>query len=391
MIKYIQTNHLASIYSGFNTIHKKGDFPMTHRNLFRRTLAALAAVLVMLSAAVPAFAAGYGTKAGLLMRLATRTGPGTWYDEPGTFFTSNYSSVSVRVLSRSWDNQNDIWWVQVEFSSGGKSYRAYTGLKRVNVNINTVPDEYPMGSATMRYSATAYWGPGTNYASSKYDIPSGVEVTIYDVENGYAQVEFSDSRVSNPRRRAWTPTSSLSGSWGSDTSTGYRSIPGRPDKRQAVVSSAGADSYITSSKDPYAYLPEKMIDGLEPTAWQFSTTRSPLGQCCCYFNFTSAVNIDEIWMKNGFWKITSGYDQYYRNSRVRGLAVSFRYAGSSYYTDEISFTVGDSKTQQIINLGPHRIVTGVRLRILSIYTGEKFPNDVCISEAMFISTPSMYP
>ena len=166
MIKYIQTNHLASIYSGFNTIHKKGDFPMTHRNLFRRTLAALAAVLVMLSAAVPAFAAGYGTKAGLLMRLATRTGPGTWYDEPGTFFTSNYSSVSVRVLSRSWDNQNDIWWVQVEFSSGGKSYRAYTGLKRGNVNINTVPDEYPMGSATMRYSATAYWGPGTNYASS---------------------------------------------------------------------------------------------------------------------------------------------------------------------------------------------------------------------------------
>ena len=364
---------------------------MTHRNLFRRTLAALAAVLVMLSAAVPAFAAGYGTKAGLLMRLATRTGPGTWYDEPGTFFTSNYSSVSVRVLSRSWDNQNDIWWVQVEFSSGGKSYRAYTGLKRGNVNINTVPDEYPMGSATMRYSATAYWGPGTNYASSKYDIPSGVEVTIYDVENGYAQVEFSDSRVSNPRRRAWTPTSSLSGSWGSDTSTGYRSIPGRPDKRQAVVSSAGADSYITSSKDPYAYLPEKMIDGLEPTAWQFSTTRSPLGQCCCYFNFTSAVNIDEIWMKNGFWKITSGYDQYYRNSRVRGLAVSFRYAGSSYYTDEISFTVGDSKTQQIINLGPHRNVTGVRLRILSIYTGEKFPNDVCISEAMFVSTPSMYP
>ena len=364
---------------------------MTHRNMFFRALAVLAAVLIMLSGAVPAFAAGYGIKAKLLMRLSTRTGPGTWYDEPGTFFSGNYSTTSVRVLTRSWDNQNNIWWVQVEFSTGGKSYRAYTGLKRVDVDINNVPDEYEMGTATMRYSATAYWGPGPQYAAAKYDIPSGASVTIYDIENGYAQVEFYDSRVSNPRRRAWTPTSSLSGTWGSETSAGYRSIPGRSDKRQAVVSSASADSYITSSKDPAAYLPEKMIDGIEPTAWQFSTVRSPLGQCCCYFNFSSAVNVDEIWMKNGFWKITSGYDQYYRNSRVRGIAVSFRYAGTSYYTDEISLSVADYKSQQVLTLGQHRNVTGVRLRILSIYTGERFPNDVCISEVMFVNTPSLYP
>ncbi len=364
---------------------------MKHGNIHIRVLAVLSALLMVLSFTSPASAAGLGTNAKLLMRLSTRTGPGTWYDEPGTFFNGNYSSTSVRVLSRSWDNQNDIWWVQVEFTAGGKSYRAYTGLKRVNVNINIVPDEYQMGTATMRYSATAYWGPGSNYAAAKYDIPSGASVTIYDVENGYAQVEFYDSRVSNPRRRAWTPTSSLTGSWGQEMSAGYRSIPGRSDKRQAVVASASADSYITSSKDPYAYLPEKMIDGLDPTAWQFSTAQSPLGQSCCYFTFSSGVNIDELWLKNGFWKITSGYDQYYRNSRVRGIAVSFRYAGASYYTDEVSFTVGDSKTQHVLNLGPHRNVTGVRFRILSIYTGERFANDVCISEAMFVNTPSMYP
>ena len=360
------------------------------RHTVSRSMAALALVLVMLAGTVPALAAGTGFNARLKMALSTRTGPGTRYDEPGTFFKNNWSSTSVRVLSRAWDSQNDIWWVQVEFGSGRQKIRAYTGLKRVDIDISHIPDEHDMGTATMVRSATAYWGPGTDYVSSKYDIPSGAAVTICDVEAGYAQVEFYDSRVPNPRRRAWTPTGNLSGNWGSGVSGGYRSVSGRSDKWEAIVSAANADSWLTSSKDPYAYLPEKMIDGLDPTAWQFSTQVSPLGQSCAYFTFSTPVDVDEIWIKNGFWKITADYDQYWRNSRPASIAISYMYNGGWQYTDESVFSLGDYKSMQTVRLGPHYNVTGIRLRILSIYTGERFPNDVCISEVRFIRTPSLY-
>ena len=45
-------------------------------------------------------------------RLATRTGPSTTYDEPGSFFSAGHN---VTVLSRAYDTRNNIWWVQVEF------------------------------------------------------------------------------------------------------------------------------------------------------------------------------------------------------------------------------------------------------------------------------------
>ncbi len=354
---------------------------MTRRHSVPKGVTALVLILSILLCSLPALGAGTGFKAGLLMRLSTRSGPSTLYDEPGTFFSSNWSSASVRVLSRAWDSRNDIWWVQVEFGAGNQKIRAYTGLKRVDVNINILPDETSQGTAKMVRSATAYWGPGTDYAASKYDIPSGVSVTIYDIEAGYAQVEFSDNRISNPLRRAWTPVENLSPKPSGST---YNVISS--GKWQAVVSTVNADSWITSSKDPYAYLPEKMIDGIDPTAWQFSTLNSPLGQASCYFTFSGAVDVDEIWIKNGFWKTTAGYDQYYRNSRPQSIAISYMYDGTSYYTDEAIFSLPDYRSMQTVQLGPHYNVRAVRLRILSAYTGEKFPTDVCISEVQFIHT-----
>ena len=180
-----------------------------------RSLAFFAAALLALAYLTPAAAAGYGIYASLTEKLATRTGPGTWYDEPGTFFSGSWSYTSVRVLTRAWDSRNDIWWVQVEFTSGGRNYRAYTGLKRVSVNIGSVPDEQTLGTASMLRSSAAWWGPGSDYARSSTDIPAGISVTVLDIENGYAQIEFSDSRVGYSRRRAWTPADNLSGGWSS--------------------------------------------------------------------------------------------------------------------------------------------------------------------------------
>ena len=85
----------------------------------------------------------------LNQRLSTRTGPSTKYDEPGTFLRAG---DRVTVLSKAWDDVNEIWWLQVEFRSGGEKYRAYTGLKRFSdVNINSIPEEYPLGSCTIGY------------------------------------------------------------------------------------------------------------------------------------------------------------------------------------------------------------------------------------------------
>ena len=68
-------------------------------------------------------------------KLATRTGPGTQYDEPGTFLSAG---SQVTVLSKAYDTRNEIWWIQVEFSVSGSRYRAYTGLKRfTNLNVST--------------------------------------------------------------------------------------------------------------------------------------------------------------------------------------------------------------------------------------------------------------
>jgi len=170
-------------------------------------------LLIMLSSAE---AASYGCDAYLKMALATRTGPGTWYDEPGTFFGSTYKETSVRVLSKAWDDRNSIWWLQVEFYRNSMLYRAYTGLKRVEIDINDVPEEKVLGTAVTQRASAGYWGPGTDYAASQYDIPSGISVTVLDVENNYAQIEFYDGRTADrsyARRRAWIRTDYLDGSW----------------------------------------------------------------------------------------------------------------------------------------------------------------------------------
>jgi hypothetical protein len=154
--------------------------------------------------------------AGLLSRVATRTGPGTQYDEPGTYFQNDWRTAQVEVINAAWDNYNDIWWVQLDFYASGKKFRAYTGLKRVAVDVNILPVEYPLGTTTMRSAAKAYWGPGRDYVESKYNVPNYTAVTVYGAENGFVQVEFSDYRTATSDRslrRAWVTAVAVNGQW----------------------------------------------------------------------------------------------------------------------------------------------------------------------------------
>ncbi len=142
----------------------------------------------------------------LSMKLATRTGPGTQYDEPGSFLSAG---KQVTVLSKAYDQRNEIWWVQVEFTASGATYRAYTGVKRfTGLNLNQIPEEKVIGTCSLNQSITGYYGPGYNYKAIGKKVPAGVSCKIYGYAYGggsdFIQIEFYDSNQGRSRR-AWIP------------------------------------------------------------------------------------------------------------------------------------------------------------------------------------------
>ena len=148
----------------------------------------------------------------LNQRLATRTGPGTQYDEPGSFFSAG---TTVTVLSKAYDQRNGIWWVQVEFSSGGNRYRAYTGVKRFyDLDLNRIPEERTLGYCFIPFASIAgYYGPSYSYKRIARDVPGGADVDIIAVANDsgrtFYQIEFYDSGIGS-WRRAWVDYNDVS-------------------------------------------------------------------------------------------------------------------------------------------------------------------------------------
>lgn len=161
-------------------------------------------ICLLMAAGLPSAMAdgGNAVTAGLKMRIATRTGPSTQYTEPGTFFEKDWYTAHVDVISKAYGS--GVWWVQVEFTDGGKLYRAYTGVKRVNVQLDRIPEEEILGTAVLSAAGdvTAYYGPGDRYAKMKDVVPWGTQGKIVMAENGYVLMDFYDEYI-NQQRRAW--------------------------------------------------------------------------------------------------------------------------------------------------------------------------------------------
>ena len=138
----------------------------------------------------------------LLMRLSTRSGPGTAYDEPGSFFNENWQITTVQVLGKAWGN--GIWWVLVDFDYGYARFRVWTGLKRVDIDIDSVPEITAIGEGIIDPTETRR-GPGGNYAKGP-DVTERKTVTVFGWENGYAEVEYYDS-YTEMYYRLWVPQS----------------------------------------------------------------------------------------------------------------------------------------------------------------------------------------
>ena len=143
----------------------------------------------------------------LLDKIATRYGPGTEYGEPGTFFIDNWQKTVVKVTGKHWDGS--IWWVQVDFDYGRKgSYRVWTGLKRVDVDIDRVKENKPLG--TLHVDATeARCGPGKKYAKMNDVLFFEDGIEFFAIENGYVEIDYYDVNR-EIQRRCWVPQSAVS-------------------------------------------------------------------------------------------------------------------------------------------------------------------------------------
>ena len=171
----------------------------------KRIVALLLALLLM--SAIPALAA---TPATTRMPLATRSGPGTRYTEPGTFLQAG---VEVLVHTKVWDEENRIWWVQVEFTSGGRIYRAYTGAQRLDVDLSRVPEETVLEYSYLIDSGYGYAGPA--YGHAYYDdwyLVRETNCRIMEVEEDFALIDTNSSYPS-ANVRVWVPIDMVAGGW----------------------------------------------------------------------------------------------------------------------------------------------------------------------------------
>jgi len=151
------------------------------------------------------------------------------------------------------------------------------------------------------------------------------------------------------------------------------------------IKTAIANSRVVSNVNDFSGA--MTIDGDETTCWQFSTKKMKLGNAALEITLRSTGTVDELWIKNGFWRITNNNDQYTANCRPKQIGVSFLYEGESDYKDEIKLTLKDDKARkdwQILQLGHRENVSAVKLRVISIYKGTKYKTDVAISEIKLV-------
>ena len=177
----------------------------------RKAVLLLMAACLLLACAASAFADSAWLAVTTSQRISSRSGPGTQYDETGSY---HKAGVQVYALTKAWDSRNSRWWVQVELTYSGKQRRVYTGEQRLYVDLDLLPEETVIGYGSTTKQTSAYFGPGTNYSGMKDGVPAGRNCTVYQNENQYVQIEYQ--LLDGSLRRAWIKESAFS--WSSRSS-----------------------------------------------------------------------------------------------------------------------------------------------------------------------------
>ena len=175
-----------------------------------KKMIALLMILLLAAQAFPAFTEGVA--ATLNQKLTTRSGPSTAYDNTGIHLAETWQTDQVTVLSKAFGDE--AWWLLVEFIENGRRYRLYTGAKRVNVDLDAVPEEIQLGKGEMTAAGDVpgHYGPSQEYEETENDVPWCVEVTVWGAEDGYLLVDFFDEYMQN-QRRAWVYAELADISW----------------------------------------------------------------------------------------------------------------------------------------------------------------------------------
>lgn len=155
---------------------------------------------------------------------------------------------------------------------------------------------------------------------------------------------------------------------------------------ELAPSRVSATTHLKSSSANYDE--NQLVDGRESTPWQFHITDvAALTDVYVDYELTDVCCVTQLWIKNGFWIVNGGYDQYYRNGRLKTMEISFLYDGAAAYADPMQFTLLDDGRKgdwTRVDLGIHTCVRAVRLRVIEIYPGSKFAQDVAVSELRYV-------
>ena len=137
----------------------------------------------------------------LNQRMATRTGP-------GTKFTEDHGTLpqDTEIVVYAKEAGGSATWVLVEFVKNGKLVRAYTGLKRIDADADSIAAAEDPESATVTVDTTAFYGPGKGYLELKGQVKKGTKVQVYGIDKGFALIEYA---VGNAWTRSWVPEETL--------------------------------------------------------------------------------------------------------------------------------------------------------------------------------------
>lgn len=161
------------------------------------------------------------------------------------------------------------------------------------------------------------------------------------------------------------------------------------------------NSYIAQPYNGADFEPENLVDGQSDTCWQVRVRNGmKLEDVYVDLVLEKPSDVSQVWIKNGFWRITDGFNQYLRNSRVKTLGISVLTEGASDFTEPVSFDLPDlphwkdkklpdSDWLRFDLTGAQRVVT-VRLTVQAIYRGAKYPDDIAISEVQVMGRIADY-
>ena len=161
----------------------------------------LLAAMVIVPGVVQAEAQGT-----MRMDAKVYTGPSDTYTTLMDHTLTTGTSVTVR--TRYWNGT--ATWLQVEFRYNGARARGYVPSDAVNASLNRVPYEAPLCAGVI-YMTGEYIGCSPMVVGAvgyRTSITWGASCLVYEVEDGYALVEYYSTDVWK-KCRGWLPLTDL--------------------------------------------------------------------------------------------------------------------------------------------------------------------------------------